>query len=284
MRALRLTFFLLLVTGCARWSQKGDVTLEETLQLPAPKLANDGVLIEVAQVSVDSRRLESIDLWSRIDENIVPRDRRRILNDNGIRVGRIGGQLPDELNELLLSRNEFDVRTESGAGLKLDGRSRFETIQTRAGRTKEVMIGSTRETLSVLSKEDGMVRGETLKQAQCVFKVRASPQTEGNVQMQLTPEIVYGPTRQAWTGVEGAWKLSPERQRKIYEQLQLAAPLAPGETLLLAATDDKVGLGGHFFAPDGSSQLLVLVRLAQSRWNPLFSDDGEDASIVTPLE
>src|SRR5437867_1442363 len=59
-----------------------------------------GLLLSVLEVPVGSRFANG-DLWAMIDEQVVPLDHKAALEDNGFRIGVVGGIRPDGFDDLL---------------------------------------------------------------------------------------------------------------------------------------------------------------------------------------
>ena len=94
--------------------------LDRLKQLGGPQGA-DLVVMDVAVLErpAGDRYLNG-PLWSTIDEQAVDLERRAVLDDNGLRVGRFGGMLPAGLQSLLTTdRGDADrhrVWKHAGAG------------------------------------------------------------------------------------------------------------------------------------------------------------------------
>ena len=128
--------------------------------------------------------------------------------------------------------------------------------------------------------EDG-VRGDQVLDAQCVYRARVQEQDGSRVLIELTPEIQAGPpiTRIA-SNSEGAFQDVATRQRQVFDDLRIAAPLSAGEMLLVTNVAHMRGSLGHWFhtadEADKRVRKLVLVRLAQVPASDIFADELGD--------
>jgi hypothetical protein len=128
--------------------------------------------------------------------------------------------------------------------------------------------------LSVLVCQPGDLCGQTYCQAQAVFAVLGLAQPDGSVKLELTPELHHDAPRQRWVGEQGVLRLESCRPKKAFEEMTIAAKLAPGEMLVVGHLPNKPGsLGHHFFTTckDQPQQKLLVVRLAQTQHDGLFS-------------
>jgi hypothetical protein len=271
---------LLVMSGCASWSEPGS----SSNPLPAPQIASDCVILEVAFVDVPASLVWAAEFWTQLDELHVDSEVRRRLMDNGLRTALAGSQLPESLRRLL--DDSPDGLDFLETGLPPEESELFaqrKRLQMRAGKTRRIPVMSQpRDKMIVLIHDDGDVRGEPFEQAQGVMSVRCFPQGDGRVRMELVPEIQFGDFRQRWVGGQGSFVLDMDRERHSFDQLQIDTMLSPGQTLLVTATAEAKGLGGQFFAltpEQRDRRSVMLVRLAQTQLDDLFCP----AQSLTPL-
>ena len=118
------------------------------------------------------------------------------------------------------------------------------------------------------------------------WRLTVNPKGDGQVELELVPEIQHGPMHQRWIGRDGLFRLDASRDSVRYDELKVAATLLPGQTLVLSASPAAGGLSkafarqgrrarlGHVSnVPDTteSPNKLVLLRLAQTQFDDLFS-------------
>jgi hypothetical protein len=256
--------------GCSNW----ETVTPTARDLPIPRMSSDSVAMEIAFVRVpadETQRLQQ--LWTEIDEQLLPPTQRSHLNENGFRCGLVGVQLPIELRNLLESEQQTSALERSTPG-DLDVLHQNGRIQCRAGKRTEIPTCPARDEMVILHKDGDRqkVGGTRLSDALCVFGACCFPQGNGAVRVELIPEIHHGTPRRQWVAGEGTFHLVTAREREVYSDLRFEATLMPGQTLVLSCTPE-FGLGHNFFldATRGDpQQKLLLIRLSQTQRDDLF--------------
>ena len=270
------------LAGCSTWDTSAT---PETTFLPRTKMSRDTVVLEMQTVAIpaDCTDAELDRLWHELDEQHLDRDLRRRLAENGMRCGLLGTQMPELLRQILDAQsNASHERWEQMESLP-DSPMGHRRLQARAHKRYEVVASPNRESCVVLISQNGRLVGKTLFDAQCRFALRSYPRGDGDVRLELMPEIHHGPLRQKWSGTDGAFQPIVTRTRESYDQLKIDAVLSPGEMLLLTTTGEAKGLGRLFFDdvshPSASRGKMLLVRLAQTQLDDLFDEEV----IATPI-
>lgn len=264
---------LLAPLGCSIWKDSSG----EPLDLPAARMSNDSVAMEMTFVRVPGGAPEINEkLWEEIDEQLIPVDTRLHLNNNGFRCGLVGMQLPASLRQLL-DRQQAETKLDQAVTSDLDVLSQNQRVQRRSGQRWEIVTGAPRDQLVVLHKDavNQKVSGKPLKDAQCILGARLFPQGDASIKLEITPEVHHGAPRKQWVAGEGTFQLLSGREREIFHDLTVQVGLHPGQTLVLSCTPDMKGLGHSFFVEQGrgdTQQKLLLIRLAQSQRDELFED------------
>ncbi len=275
---LRLALGLVVVAGCAQWDTPGRSPL-----VPV-KMFDDSVALEITFVRFPWGQVDlGDDLWREIDEQQIDRSTRLRLDAQGFRVGVLSGYLPDALARQLAttalgSPGELETITE------LDHESAVSSrhVQTRRGKRIDVVASSNYARLPVLEYSgDGALQGRDYRQAECHFALRALPQADGTVEIELLPEVHHGELRPRLTPRPemGMVMFETSRQRQTFDPLRVVTSLAPGEILVLGTRTDQSGsLAAGFFgvSTDGEGpreQKLLLVRLAQTQHDGVFSTE-----------
>lgn len=264
------------VCGCASWSFDAP---PEDRSLPPPRMASDSVVLEVAFVRFDvlDSALED-ELWRQVDEQHLPVEVRRRLEQNGIRTGLLGTQLPDVIRSALDQPNDLasllaDEHALSGAPMLM----RQHRLQLRAEQPELVALTSQEhDSLVVLLRQEDAVRASRFERAIPQIRITSFPSGDGQVQLEVVPEIEHGETRQRWVGSQGTLILDTGREHTAFDELKFTTRLSPGQTLLLTTTTDQKGLGQQFFGsadPDSHDRVFLLFRLAQTQLDDLFSPD-----------
>ena len=106
-------------------------------------------------------------------------------------------------------------------------------------------------------------------------RVKAFPQSDGRVRVELVPELSHDEPRQKFVAGQGTLRLETGKPSKAFDELGFSAILSPGSMLLIGSLPNRPGsLGHHFFAHDEGSepqQKLLVVRLAQTQHDDLFA-------------
>ena len=258
---------------------KPQWTLEKEVAnktLPPPRLAPDAVILEVTFIRVPaSTNTVDSDFWNDLDETHLSAELRHRLSANGIRCGQVAGSFPDSLNTLLQSdTNTTELQGKTG-DLNLNIENRNRRLQFRAGRPAQiVMSNSVKENITVITSDSDYATAERFNQAQCIFQIRTYPQGDGNVRVELIPQIHHGSPKSEFRGQDGAWLLQTQRRVKEYSLLPIDTQIAPGESLVLSATGDNKGIGRQFFVvndDDSKTNHLLLLRLVHTQYDDLFS-------------
>ncbi|MFP6670092.1 MAG: hypothetical protein VB857_01655 [Pirellulaceae bacterium] len=268
-----------LLSGCQLWSTpEWTVDQARTLELPAPRMSADSVILEIAFVHV-TPAANQVDaaLWHDVNAVPLPWQTQKKLAVNGIRCGLIAGQLPASLQQLIQAdKNTLDLQDLNGnLGHDLQGRS--QRLHSRAGRRGQIVLTKKiLPTVHLVTRDGDYSSGETFHQAQCVLEIRTYPQGDGRVRVQLTPEIQHGHLRSQFVGHDGSWLINNDRETRSFDFLAMEVLMTPGESLVLSCTADVKGLGQHMFVDgksDSDTQYLVLVRLVQTQFDDLFAPD-----------
>ncbi|HZZ73561.1 MAG TPA: hypothetical protein VFE24_15010 [Pirellulales bacterium] len=259
--------------GCAPLEPAAKPT--ENPFLKPLTLGNDGIVLEVffARLSQDDAAQDSA-LWTDIDEQSVPTDLRRQWEANGLRVGYVGGQLPQKLAQLLESgRAASSVKRPSTD----DPRPAVtrNLMQMQSGNLNEIVASGQIARLALVFNDDGQLRGKTYENAEAKFALKAYSKNDGRVRLELTPELEYGEGKARYVGEDGIFRLDASRPKQVFDKLLLQTPLGPGQLLVLGHAIDKSGsLGYHFFTEDNNGHReskLILIRLGQPQQDDLFS-------------
>ena len=264
-------------------SAPGCVQVEPVAKslLAKPALPAGSVVLDIffVRAAMDDP-LANDTLWQEIDEQHFSAKRRRRLQQNGFRVGVVGGQIPIPLSELLELSGKPAATADLGgearaANLASDPRVMRRHLQIRAGVRGEIIASGLHDELPVLLRSDsGGIGGQTYRKAQAVLAVRAFPEPDGRVRLDMTPEVHYGEVCQRIVPGQGTFRLDAGRRRRVFDELGLEATLLPGQMLVLAALPERPGsLGHHFFTESQFGPLeqkLLVVRLSQTQHDDLF--------------
>lgn len=274
----RLPLLALLVlsvaSSCAVVHNPGKSPLART------QMSRDSVVLDVffVRFPIGQEQVEDR-LWEEIDEQHLNVDTRRQLNKSGFRVGVVTGQIPKKLAQLLETTDKpaaaaGEVQKVQFQELETDPRVVWRHLQCRTGRRAELLASQVYDELPVLMTEANGLCGQTYQRAQGLLAVKTSPEADGRVRIDLTPELHYGDPRQRFVGEQGAMRMETGRERRVFQELALSATLAPGHILVLSTMPARPGsLGYHFFTTISSGQReqkLLAIRLSQTQHDGLF--------------
>jgi hypothetical protein len=263
---------LLTTAGCATAIHQGKSPL-----LPA-QMSSDSVALDIFFVRFPFGNPDANQkLWEEVDEQTLSLPLRDRLSRNGFRAGLVSGQMPADLAKLmeLHDKPPPDGKLELSNVKNVDTRPRVvqRHMQLRAGRRGEVQASGIYEQLPLLMSDDGRLGGNTYFQAQGLFAIKASPQPDGQVHLELVPELHYGQQRQQWVVNQGTMQLDVSRPKRVFDNMAISANLSPGGLLVLSNLPNRPGsLGHHFFTENAErpEQKLLVVRLSQTQHDPLF--------------
>ncbi len=214
-------------------------------------------------------------LWNQIDEQGFSADLRREMAANGLRAGLIGGPLPEVLSRRLAAAEDQSTPTAKAAMLQGEPPVRRSRLQLHRGRPGKIVTSGTYDQLSLLTCDDGQVRGKTYSQAQGLLVMQVDPLAEGRVRVDLTPNLEYGTNRQQWVGEDGVFRLESGKPKQVFERLKTETTLAPNQTLVLSSLPQRPGSLGHYLFTEQRNgrleQKLLLIRLAGTKFDDLFA-------------
>ena len=219
-------------------------------------------------------------LWQELDEQHFPPEVRRELGGRGFRVGLTGGQVPVTLSRLL------DLKGKAAPGTK-GTTARLETVDSepgvlwrhmplRTGRRGEIHASRTYQKVPVLETDAlGHLGGRDYPQAVGVLAVKAYPESDGRVRLDVVPELHFGEVKQRFVGDQGMWRLEAGKARRPFDDLAFSATLTPGHMLVISSLPNRTGSLGHYFLTQDSSgdleQRLLVLRLSQTQHDDLFA-------------
>jgi hypothetical protein len=241
--------------------------------LAPARMSDDCCVLDVFFVNVPLGDVRANDeLWKELDEQRFPAELRRRMASNGLRIGQTGGQIPAVLSKLMELNDKpaptGEVLGDNPTEVAKDARVTRRHIQTRPGERSDINASGIYEQLPVLYSNDaGGIGGETYQQAQAVLAVKTYPKPDGQVRLEITPEVQHGHAKNHFvldmTG--GGGHIDISRAKRVFTELVANATLAPGSMIVMTSLPDRGGsLGQHFFTEkDGKPmQKLLIIRLS----------------------
>jgi hypothetical protein len=271
---------LLIVGGCAldkNGSSPGNVITRiggHSGQLIEPKRC----LLKVAIVSrpFGDPAINEV-VWRVADEQVIPPAERRAWEVNGLRVGRIIGDLPLELEAIL--KETAPQKRVNPTNFFVDN-----------GEPTMVIVSSTVDEASLLLNRENRIFGKDFRDASGLFRV--TPQQEGtnDVSLRLVPEIHHGPTQRNFQALPTASPVGPQefmiksgQQEETIRDLATTIVLAPGQIAVIGYRPEfKRSLGSFMLTESvahSDQQVEKLVMIWASR--NLQGDGDNDGTTNT---
>jgi hypothetical protein len=180
-------------------------------------------------------------VWKTADEQIIPPKDRRAWEVNGLRIGRIIGELPPELE----------------ASLK-DTTSQNKVIPSSffvvSGESTVISVSQAVEQASLLMNRDNRIFGSDYKDVSGYFRVTARHEAANNVSLRVVPEFHHGPVQRTFQALPTAAPIGPQefsinngQQEETIRELATSMVLEPGQVAVIGCRPEQKGSLGTFF-------------------------------------
>jgi hypothetical protein len=263
--------------GCASMFS-GPLEASVGSPLRVATASSDAVTLDIYWATLPADiEADAESLWNHVQEQRLDERLRRDLVRNGLRAGVVGGAPPRAIAQLLDPKgSRFDPAAPSGADDALatladpTGVER-KTTQTRPGQPIRLKASPVMDEAVVL--EPGGV-GKTYERVQAMYNLEVEKLADGGFAVVLTPELHVGEPRMKWTRDDTGMiaRQAPLRDKRVFSDLRVVAPLVVGEMLLVTSPHDAGSRLGSYFhrAEEGApgERKAILIRLAQ------VPDDG----------
>jgi len=268
--ALLLLMLLAALVGCVNRPQVHQTNWLDRVLRPAGPVGADAVQMDVALIERplgDTYLIQG--LWVGADEQVVALEQRAALEDNGLRIGQIGGIVPVDLQNMLTSERSC---------------ANPRRIRTAAGKPTRLTLGPELAECSFQLPMAGKPQAVKLNKALCTLEVVPTLTTDGRIKLKFLPQVLHGDSQQLPrpTADMTGWMLKEERPTERYTQLGWEVTLAPGEYVLIGGRYDKPESLGHqcFLRRDEANgvQRLLVIRTARA------VKDAGSPSIAAPFE
>jgi hypothetical protein len=181
-------------------------------------------------------------VWRAADEQIIPPKERKAWEVNGLRIGRIIGELPLELEAVLKESNSSNKVTPT-------------SFYVESGEPTLVSVSQAVEQATLLMNRDNRPIGNDYKDVSGYFRVTARHETSNNVSLRLAPEIHHGPVQRTFTALPSAAPIGPQefrinngQQEETIRELATTMLLEPGQIAVIGCRpEQKRSLGTFFF-------------------------------------
>jgi hypothetical protein len=214
------------------------------------------------------------ELWMSADGQAVALERKAVLEQNGLRIGLIGGITPAPLLALLTSEKSCPNP---------------RLIQLRAGNTKTLEIGPKLASCCFRLHLENESLPVEVEQAVCLIQVQPSLTRDGRTRLLFTPQLRHGEPKIAAQPSADRTRLVLQEQcsTETYTSLSWEVTLAPNEYVVVGARADRPGTFGHrtFIRQDEPvpvQRLLVIRTNRPPPADPAEDDEGEPTAQRSP--
>lgn len=307
MRSVILTTCWILITlgtGCA----KVETPINKTsLTFPKARIAVDAVGLDLGVSQLDSGQAETFEeFWGLLDQQELPLDRRRTLDQNGLRVAVMSANAPPVLNELIEDQkiapavmNEFEKQLNAKGLMRPQPRMlSHQRISNREGQAHKVDTSEIHSEASWIIRSGGSQTVGSGKLVQGVFSITTYPQGDGSVRLVILPEIHHGQAHPRIGAGQGSFLIESTQHITPIDELKFEVNLRSGESLVLAPTKDVSEMGRILFGslqpranlsdldkgiPDKPvpTHRMLLIRVVQTQMDDLFSDSNLNEKLIT---
>ncbi|HQF14725.1 MAG TPA: hypothetical protein PLS55_12605 [Thermogutta sp.] len=272
-RMCALLVILGMASGCTHLRMPASSPL-----VPA-QMSSDSVALDIIFAHVPPSDDVLNQIWTELDEQFLPQETRKGLYQNGFRIGRCAGPVPQSLAEVMKLTDSgpaySEVNTADAMTLTDDDTPTRRHLQLRTGCRTEILASAVYEELPFLRREDGRLVGRTLPKAQGVFALTTRPGTYGGTRIRLVPEVHFGEPRIQPIAKQGMIRWESQRERVVLDDLIVETELQPGDLLVLTCLPNCPGsLGNRFFTVTSQGKMhqkIIIIRLSQTQASSLFT-------------
>lgn len=206
-------------------------------------------------------------IWASADEQVVALERRAVLEDNGFRVGQVGGMAPPDLQNLLTSDKSC---------------ANARRLVVHAGEAKQLTLGAPAAHCHFRIQRDGDPQMVAFDQVQYTLEVLPTLTADGRTRLSFVPLVQHGDAAQTIRPAadRSGLMLQSERPTERYPNLGWEVTVSPNEYVVIGGRyDQPEGLGHQcFIRPDEQAPVQRVLVIRTGRAAPvetaLTADDG----------
>jgi hypothetical protein len=179
-------------------------------------------------------------IWHVADEQTVPPSVRRSWEANGLRIGRIVGELPNELEAILKDTTPQNKVNPA-------------TFFIEDGRSSLIRVSDSVEEASLLLNRDNRSFGRDFRDVSGFFRVTAQHEGRNEVSIKMTPEIQHGPIQRTFQAQPNAAAMAPQeftintgQQEETIRELAATMVLDPGQVAVIGSRPEQKRSLGSF--------------------------------------
>jgi hypothetical protein len=217
-------------------------------------------------------------IWREADAQAVDDAARRAWEGNGLRLGRIVGELPGEV----LAMMDEKAKTPDKVAPTL--------FAVGDGEKALVDLGPATASISVfINRGDQAPIGKVYRDAKPYLRMVPTYDESGGVALRLVPEVHHGQVRQGWTPAPAnpfeaqRFVVKHGQDEDTFRELAATLVLKPGQVAIVGGRPGQGGSLGDFLftEPEGTSDrpLQKVVLIWAERTDPKsFADPGSGAT------
>ena len=267
--------------------------------LPKSKMESDSIAMRVAVVELDDLQKMEFGSFINTTDQKLPLELRRLLDDNGIRVSVISSINTPGLQKMLApgipKREWLDGQEQKLADAgKIDLVRRLVShrhVEKKRGESFTVEVSPVRQKLSWQIHIGEQKLADSANLAQCQMRITSWPQGDGLVRLQFMPEVHYG-QKLSRIGVDDSnFSVHQRRDFKELRSLSFEMSVLPGETVVVAPTEQLERVGEMFFNakiaeasdPSGVTEAADEEDVDTSDFFPMLDEtdaSAQDASVL----
>lgn len=233
------------IGGCRIFDAPPKLTkIEKTIPGLAPP--PDAIRLDIVFIErPEGDSLLGPELWKQVDEvAALELDTRKLLQQNGFRVGLVGSHPPQALQTLLGMKSDFVYEPSAERAKQLVGRQ----VVVRSGGESEIRVSPNYSDCELNVQQLGETRRRQFTSAHCVFKLTTHRVQDGWVRLDFIPQVQYGTEQlRPVVGDEG-WQYSNGKKMETFFPQRFSVTLGVGEMAVITARyPSPATLGNLFF-------------------------------------
>jgi hypothetical protein len=218
-------------------------------------------------------------IWKAADEQAIAPEERMALRANGLRIGRITGDLPPEVEAVVNAPPPH----------KIDP----VFFQIDEGEPANIAVCDAVDQVSLLLNRDRHAFGRDYEAASGWFRVTPRHHEAGSVAMRITPEIHHGPVQQTYQPAlvspysPQEFKIATGQKEETLRDLSASIVLDPGQAAVLGCIPEQErSLGSFLFthADPNSDQKVQRLVIVSAMRNQLGVAEEKKSPIVRAFE
>jgi hypothetical protein len=215
-------------------------------------------------------------VWSQVDEQVVAVNHRPDLEDNGFRIGLLGGLPPATLQERLSSPRSCPNP---------------RRLRVHAGKEDTILLGPPRSPSQFALRFDGGSTPVSHEHGQHALRLLPSIDVNGRMRLRFTPIVITGGARACYQAApdRSGWVIGEDQPLERYDRLSWDIAVQPNEYILVGPRSSRPdSLGSVSFVRTDTSpprQYLFIVRAAHNMSGVAADDEesNETKSMPPPI-